>query len=56
MLSLYCNPDLNDQIFDYLLASMAAVQAEDVRASLLFVGDWNAIISGVVGFYNHKSS
>ena len=42
--SLYRNPDLDDQIFDCLLASMAAVQAEDVRASFLFVGDVNAII------------
>ena len=31
--SLYRNPDLHDRIFDCLLASMAAVQAEDVRAS-----------------------
>ena len=36
-----CNPDLDDRIFDCLLASMAAVQAEDVRASFLFVGDLN---------------
>ena len=35
--SLYRNPDLDDRIFDCLLASMAAVQAEDVRASFLFV-------------------
>ena len=39
--SLYRNPDLDDRIFDCLLASMAAVQAEDVHASLLFVGDLN---------------
>ena len=39
MCSLYRNPDLDDWIFYCLLASMAAVQAEDVRASLLFVGD-----------------
>ena len=39
--SLYRNPDLDDQIFDCLLASMAAMQAEDVRASFLFVGDLN---------------
>ena len=39
--SLYRNPDLDDQIFDCLLASMAAVQADDVRASFLFVGDFN---------------
>ena len=37
--SLYRNPDLDDMIFDCLLASMAAVRAEDVRASFLFVGD-----------------
>ena len=36
--SLYRNPDLDDLIFDCLLASMAAVQAEDVRTSFLFVG------------------
>ena len=40
--SLYRNPDLVDRIFDCLLASMAAVQAEDVRASFLFVGDLNS--------------
>ena len=39
--SLYRNPDLDDWIFDCLLASMAAVQAEDVRASFLFVGALN---------------
>ena len=37
--SLYHNPDIDDRIFDYLLASMASVQAEDVGASVLFVGD-----------------
>ena len=41
MYSLYRNPDLDDRILDCLLASMAAVQAEDVRASFLFVGDLN---------------
>ena len=39
--SLYRNPGLDDQNFDSLLASMAAVQAEDVRASFLSVGDLN---------------
>ena len=39
--SLYLNPDLDDRIFDCLLTSMAAVQAEDVRASFLFVGDFH---------------
>ena len=39
--SLYRNPDLDDRIFDCLLASMAAVQAEDVRASFLFLCDFN---------------
>ena len=40
--SLYRNPDLDDRIFDCLLASMASVWAEDVRASFLFVGDLNS--------------
>ena len=39
MFSLYRNPDLGDRIFDCLRTSMAAVQAEDVHASFLFVGD-----------------
>ena len=40
--SLSRNPDLDDQIFYCLLASMmAAVQTEDIRPSFLFVGDLN---------------
>ena len=39
--SLYRNPDSDDRIFDCLLTSMAAVHAEDVLASFLFVGDLN---------------
>ena len=39
--SLYRNPDLDDRIFYCLLASMAAVQTEDIRASFLFVCDLN---------------
>ena len=39
--SLYRNPDLDDRIFDCLLASMAAMQAEDVCAFFLFVCDLN---------------
>ena len=35
------NPDQDDRIYDCLQTSMAAVQAEDVRASFLFVGDLN---------------
>ena len=34
-------PDLDDQIIDYLITSMAAVQDEDERASFLCVGDLN---------------
>ena len=34
-------PDQDDRIYDCLLTSMAAVQAEDVRASFLFVRDLN---------------
>ena len=38
--SIYLYPDLDDRIYDWLLASMAAVQAEDVRvSSFLIVGD-----------------
>ena len=37
--SLYCHHDVDDRIFDCLIGSMAAVQAEDVLASFLFVGD-----------------
>ena len=40
--SLYRNPDLDDRSFYCLLASMAAVQAKDVRASFVFVGDLNS--------------
>ena len=40
MNSLYCNLD-QDDLYDCLPTSMAAVQAEDVRASFLFVGDLN---------------
>ena len=36
-----CNPDIDDWIFDNLLVSIAAVQAEDICASFLFVGDLN---------------
>ena len=41
VLSLYRNTDLDDRIFYCLLASMAAVQTEDIRASFLFLGDLN---------------
>ena len=41
LFSLYCNPDLDGRIVDCLLASMAAVQAEDISASFQFVGDLN---------------
>ena len=39
--SLYRNPALDEQIFNCLLASMAAVQVEDIHASFLLVGDLN---------------
>ena len=54
--SLYRNPDLDDRIFDCLLASMAAVQAEDGSAFFLLVGDFKWPSSGVVGFYDHEPS
>ena len=39
--SLFHNPDLDDRIFDCLLTSISAVQAEDVRASFMSAGDLN---------------
>ena len=39
--SLYRKPDLAGLIFYCLLASMAAMQAQDVHDSFLFVGDLN---------------
>ena len=39
--SLYRNHDPDDWIFYCLLTSMAAMQAEDVRASFMFAGDLN---------------
>ena len=50
MFSLYHNPDLDDRVFDCLLASMAAVQAQEIRASFLFVGDLNAHHQEWLGF------
>ena len=41
MFSLYCNPDLDDRIYECLLTAMAAVQAVDSLASFHFVGDLN---------------
>ena len=39
--SLNSNPDQHDRIFYCLLASIATVHAEDIRASFRFVGDLN---------------
>ena len=39
--SLYRTHDIDDRIYDCLLTAMAAVQAADARASLIFVGDLN---------------
>ena len=45
--SLYRNPDLDDRIFDCLVASMAAVQGEDVRAiSLVQYGNCLGVTFG----------
>ena len=49
MYSLYRNPDLDDRIFDCLLASFTAVQAEDVHASFLFVGNLNSKTTNLHG-------
>ena len=53
----YHNPDEDDGIYDCLLTSMAAVQAEDVRESFLFVGDQNGHHQewlGSVTTYSHS--
>ena len=39
--NLYCNPELDDQIFDCLETSMAAMHDDDVCATFLFLGDLN---------------
>ena len=39
--NFYRSPDLDDRFFYCLLASTAAVQAEDIRAAFLFVGHLN---------------
>ena len=57
--SLYHNPDLDDRIHECLLTAMAAVLAEDLRASFLFVDDLtvnilfsnNASIKEPTGFF-----
>ena len=54
--SLYRNPDLEDRIFDFLLASMADMQAEDVRASFLLVDDLNGHHWEWLGSYDHEPS
>ena len=42
LFSIYRNPDANDSIFDCLLVSMATIQENDRKASIVFVGDFNA--------------
>ena len=49
--SVYRNPDLDDRICDFLLALIAAVQTEDIRASFLLVGDLNGHCGGSVRYY-----
>ena len=39
--SFHRDPDLDDRNFYYLLATMASVQSEDIRATFLFQGDLN---------------
>ena len=53
--SLYRNPDLADRIFDCSLESVAAVDAEDVRASFLLVGELNGHHEEWLG-YDHERS
>ena len=39
--SIYHNPDLDDSIFDCLLMTMVIIQENDVKASFVFIGDFN---------------
>ena len=56
VISLCRNPDLDDRIFYFLLPSMATVQAEDVRAFFLFVGDLNGHHREWIRFVDHEPS
>ena len=50
-----CLSDLDDRIFYCLLASMAALQADDIHAfPVCGLFEWPS--SGVVGFYHHQPS
>ena len=49
MFRLYRNPDRDARIFNCLLTPMVAVQAGDVRASFLFVRDFNGHRQGCLG-------
>ena len=55
--NFYSNPHLDDRIYDWLLTLMAAMPAEDVRASFLCVGAWFVWPSSrLAGFNAHESS
>ena len=49
VLSLNRNPDLDYRIYECLQTAIAAVLAVDVRASFLFVGDWNGHLQEMLG-------
>ena len=50
-------PDINIDYHGHQIVTMAAIQAEDVRASFLFVGELNGNASSeMVGFYDHEPS
>ena len=42
ILSLYCNPILNDKLYNCLLSSMSDIQEDDRKATVIFVGVLNA--------------
>ena len=41
LFSVYWNPDIDDEIFNYLSVSMAAIQENDKKASFVFIKDFN---------------
>lgn len=41
LFSIYCNPDVDDSLYDCPLTRMAAIQENDKKALFLFAGEFN---------------
>ena len=55
LFSAYQNPDADDNIFDCLLTSMAAILESDQKAAFLFVEDSNAHHREWLGTVSHTN-